>query len=161
MKQFKIIISIVMLIASVSILFNQLFTPQPIQIILETGQEIVTQGSDYFSLAQVLILITAAFLIGSTAIYLYFRSETEELLKALGQKREYDRKYEMVIPLLRGDERMVFKEILDNKGEMLQNALVLKTRLKKVKMTRILARLESKKLIVKERHGLTNRIKLK
>ena len=161
MKQFKVIMSVVILVASVSLMFNQLLMPQPIQIILETGQEVVTQESEYFSLAQVLVLITAAFLIGSTAIYLYFRSETEELLKALGQKRKHERKYEMVIPLLRSDERMVFKEILDNKGEMLQNALVLKTRIRKVKMTRILAGLESKNLIVKERHGLTNKIKLK
>ena len=161
MKQFNIIISVVILVASVSLLLNQLFTPQPIQIILETGQEIVTQNSGYFSLSQVLILITAAFLIGSTAIYLYFRSETDELLRVMGQKKEYDRKYEMVIPLLRGDEKMVFKEVLDNKGEMLQNALVLKTRLTKVKMTRVLASLERKNLIVKERHGLTNKIKLK
>ena len=50
---------------------------------------------------------------------------------------------------------------MDSKGQMLQNALVLKTSLSKVKMTRVLASLERKKLIVKERHGLTNRIKLK
>ena len=161
MKQFKIIISVVILVVSAVLLLIQLLTPQPIQIILETGQEIVTEGSEYFSLSQVLVLITAAFLIGSTAIYLYFRSETDELLKALGQKKEYDRKYEMVIPLLRGEESMVFREVLDNKGEMLQNKLVLKTRLNKVKMTRVLASLERKNLIVKERHGLTNRIRLK
>jgi uncharacterized membrane protein len=161
MARFRVVMSVVILVASVSILFNQLFAPQSIQIILETGQEIVTQEPEYFSLPQVLLLIASSFLIGSTAIYLYFRSETEELLKSLGHKREYGRKYEMVIPLLRGDERRVFQEILDSKGEMLQNALVLKTRLKKVKMTRILASLESKNLIVKERHGLTNRIRLR
>lgn len=160
MKQFKIIISIVILIASVSVVFNQLFTPQPIQIILETGQEIVTQTTEYFSMLQVLILISASFLIGSTAIYLYFKSETEDFLKSLGEKKEVEKKYEMVIPLLRGDERRVFREIIDAKGEMLQNALVLKTSLTKVKMTRVLASLEKKKLIMKERYGLTNKIKL-
>ena len=161
MEQFKVIISMVILIGSILVLFNQLLVPQPIQIILETGQEVVTQTSEYFSLMQVLILITASFLIGSTAIYLYFKSETEDFLKSLNQKREVDKRYEMVMPLLRGDERMVFQEIVDAKGEMLQNALVLKTRLKKVKMTRVLASLERKNLIVKERHGLTNKIKLK
>jgi uncharacterized membrane protein len=161
MAHFRIIVSIAVLIASVSILFTQLAVTQPIQIILETGQEVVTQDSSYFSLSQVLILIMSSFLIGSTAIYLYFKSETEELLKSLGQKREVNKKYEMVIPILRGDERMVFQKIIDNKGEMLQNALVLKTRLTKVKMTRVLAGLQNKNLIVKERHGLTNKIKLK
>jgi uncharacterized membrane protein len=44
---------------------------------------------------------------------------------------------------------------------MLQNALVLKTGMTKVKMTRVLSSLERKGLVLKERHGLTNRIKLK
>lgn len=161
MKYFKVVISIVILVVSMSILFNQLLMPQPIQIILETGQEVVTQTSEYFSLSQTLILIVSSFLIGSTAIYLYFKSETEDFLKNLGQKKEVEKKYEMVIPLLKGDEKRVFQEVISSKGEMLQNALVLKTSLTKVKMTRALASLEKKNLIVKERHGLTNRIKLK
>jgi uncharacterized membrane protein len=161
MKQYKVIMSVAVLVASITILINQLLVPQPIQIILETGQEIVSQSSEYFSLAQVLILISASFLIGSTSIYLYYKSETDELLRVLGQKRETGRKYEMVIPLLNGDEKKVFREVLDAKGEMLQNALVLKTSLSKVKMTRVLANLERKNLIIKQRHGLTNKIMLK
>jgi uncharacterized membrane protein len=161
MKQFKVIISIVILVLSLFLVINQLFTPQPIQIILETGQEVVTQTSEYFSISQVLILVAASFLIGSTAIYLYFKSETDEFLKSLSQKKKIENKYEMVIPLLKGDEKRVFQEIIDAKGEMLQNALVLKTAMTKVKMTRALASLENKNLILKERHGLTNKIKLK
>ncbi|MCX6814456.1 MAG: hypothetical protein NTY20_02300 [Candidatus Aenigmarchaeota archaeon] len=160
MKQFKVIISIVILVVSLFLVINQLFTPQPIQIILETGQEVVTQTSEYFSIFQVLTLIVASFLIGSTVIYLYFKSDTDEFLKSISQKK-IENKYEMVIPLLRGDEKRVFQEIIDAKGEMLQNALVLKTSMTKVKMTRALASLENKNLILKERHGLTNRIKLK
>jgi len=161
MAHLRIIASIAVLMASLSVLFSQMAVTQPIQIILETGQEVVTQDSGYFSLSQVLVLVMSSFLIGSTAIYLYFKSETEELLKSLGKKREGSRKYEIVIPMLRGDERVVFQEIIDNRGEMLQNALVLKTRLNKVKMTRVLAGLQKKNLIVKERHGLTNKIKLR
>jgi len=161
MKQFKVIISIVILVVSLFLIINQLFTPQPIQIILETGQEVVTQTSEYFSIFQVLVLVIASFLTGSTAIYLYFKSETDEFLKSLSQKKNIENKYEMVIPLLKGDEKKVFQEIIDAKGEMLQNALVLKTDMTKVRMTRTLASLESKNLILKERHGLTNKIKLK
>jgi uncharacterized membrane protein len=161
MGQFKVIISIVVLVVSLFLLISQLFTPQPLQIILETGQEIATQTSEYFSIYQVLVLVSASFLIGSTTIYLYFKSETEEFLKSLGSKKRVEGRYEMVIPLLRGDERRVFQEVMDVKGGMLQNALVLKTGLTKVRMTRALAGLEGKSLIVKERHGLTNRIRLK
>lgn len=161
MKQFKVIISIVILVVSLFLIINQLFTPQPLQIILETGQEVVTQTSEYFSISQVLILVIASFLTGSTAIYLYFKSETQEFLNSLVQKKSVENKYEMVIPLLKGDDKRVFQEIIDAKGEMLQNALVLKTSMTKVRMTRALASLQGKSLIIKERHGLTNRIKLK
>ena len=161
MEQFKVIISIVMLVVSLFLLISQLFTPQPLQIILETGQEVATQTSEYFSIYQVLMLVAASFLIGSTTIYLYFKSEAEEFLKSLGQKKKVESRYDMVFPLLKGDEKRVFHEVMDAKGEILQNALVLKTGLTKVRMTRALASLQSKNLIVKERHGLTNRIRLK
>jgi len=161
MEQYKVIMSIALLVASAAILFNQLLASQPIQIVLETGQVVDTQSSGYFSLLQALIIASASFLIGSTSIYLYFKSETEEFLKSLGKKNDSDKRYEMVLPLLRDEERTVFRHILDNRGEMLQNALVLKTSLSKVKMTRVLSSLERKNLVVKERHGLTNRIRLK
>jgi len=153
--------AIVILIASVLLLFNQLFTPQPIQIILETGQEVTTQSSDYFSLIQVLLLITSSFLIGSMTIYLFYNSDTDNMFKPINKQKGVERKYEIVIPLLKGDEKRIFQELIESKGEILQNALVLKSALSKVKIARILSSLENKNLIIKERHGLTNKIKLK
>ncbi len=161
MKQFKIIMAIVILTASILLLFSKLFTAQPIQIILETGQEVTTQSSDYFSLADVLLLITSSFLIGLTATYLFYNSDTKDVIKSFRQQKQPEKKYEMVIPLLKGDERKVFSELLNFNGEILQNELVLKSGLSKVKVTRILSSLENKNLIIKERHGLTNKIKLK
>jgi uncharacterized membrane protein len=161
MKNFKIIISVVILIASIILLFGKLFAPQPIQIILETGQEVTTVGSDYFSLTDAMLLVISSFLIGSVTIYLFYNSDTKDVIKSLRKGNRKKEKYEMVIPLLRREEREVFRELIDSNGEMLQNALVLKSGLSKVKMTRILSSLESKNLVVKERHGLTNKIKLK
>jgi uncharacterized membrane protein len=161
MQHFKIIISIVILVVSLFLLISQLFTPQPLQIILETGQEVVTQTSEYFSISQVLILVIASFLTGSTSIYLYFKAESDEFLKSFRQRNNIENKYQIITPLLKGDEKRVFQEIIDAKGEMLQNALVLKTCMTKVRMTRALASLQYKNLIIKERHGLTNKIKLK
>jgi len=160
MNQFKIIIAIVILTASIFLLFSRLFAPQPIQIILETGQEVTTQSSEYFSLADVLLLISSSFLIGSTATYLFYNSDTNGVIKSFGQKKKPVADYGMILPLLRGDERKVFSELIESDGEMLQNALVLKSGFSKVKMTRILSGLENKHLIVKERYGLTNKIKL-
>jgi len=161
MNQFKIIIAIVILTTSIFLLFSQLFRPQPIQIILETGQEVTTQSSDYFTLYDVLLLITYSFLVGLTATYLFYNSDTNEVIKSLKRNKGLEKSYEMIIPLLKGEEKKVFSEILNSNGEILQNSLVLKLRLSKVKITRILSGLENKQLIVKERHGLTNKIKLK
>jgi len=161
MKQFKIILSIVILVTSILLLFEKLFSPQPIQIILETGQELSTISSDYFSLTDAMLLIASSFLIGSVTIYLFYNSDTKEVIKSFRKEGGKGEKYGMVIPLLRSDERRVFQELINSNGEMLQNALVLKSGLSKVKMTRILSGLESKNLILKERHGLTNKIKLK
>lgn len=161
MGRFKIILAMAVVIASTVLLVDSLFRPSPIQIILETGQEVTSQSADYYPLGEVLMLVVASFLMGSSAIYLYYNSETPVLINSLRQKKKGDAKYDMVMPLLKGDERKVFAELLDSNGEMLQNALVLKTGLSKVKVTRVLAGLEKKNLVTKERYGLTNRVKLK
>ncbi|MCX6818216.1 MAG: hypothetical protein NTU57_05160 [Candidatus Aenigmarchaeota archaeon] len=161
MNRFKVILSIVILIVSVLLLFSKLFSSQPITIILETGQEVNTLTSDYFSLTDALLLIASSFLIGSVTIYLFYNSDTKEVIKSFRKENGMKERYGMVIPLLRKEERAVFQELVDSNGEMLQNALVLKSGMSKVKMTRVLSSLERKGLILKERHGLTNRIKLK
>ncbi|MFH1236785.1 MAG: hypothetical protein V1648_00055 [Candidatus Aenigmatarchaeota archaeon] len=161
MNRFKVILSIVILIVSVLLLFSKLFASQPITIILETGQEVNTLTSDYFSLTDALLLIASSFLIGSVTIYLFYNSDTKDVIKSFRRENGMKERYGMVIPLLRHDERNVFQNLVDANGEMLQNALVLKSGMSKVKMTRVLSSLERKGLILKERHGLTNRIKLK
>jgi len=159
MSRFTTILAAVILISSSVVLVNQLFTPVPIQIVLETGEEVVTQGSEYFSLTTVLVLLISAFLMGSMAVYLFFDSNAKELVRSL--KRKEKPQYDVVLPFLREEERAVFSLLRENKGELLQNAIVLKTGYSKVKVARIVARLERKNVVVKERHGLTNRIKVR
>jgi len=161
MSRFKVIMATVVLTASIVLLFSKLFTPQPVQIILESGQEISTQSSELFSLYDMMLMISCSFLIGSTAIYLFFTQGTRDVIKSIRKDGGAEKGYEMLIPLLKGDEKGVFLEILRSKGEILQNELVLKLRLSKVKVTRVLSSLERKNLILKERYGLTNKIKLK
>ena len=69
-------------------------------------------------------------------------------------------KFALVFPLLKEDERRVLIALKDSNGEMLQNQLVLRLDLSKVKVTRLLHSMEQKNLIVKDRNGLTNNIKL-
>ncbi|MBI5066429.1 hypothetical protein HZA97_09420 [Candidatus Woesearchaeota archaeon] len=155
MERFKTIISIILLTVSIFLLFNKLFSTQPIQIILETGQEVTTQNSDYFSLQDALLLTITSFLIGATSVFLYYSEETRKFIGKMIQKNP-DK--EFILPLLKEHEKTIYLEISKNNGEMLQNKIVQKTGLSKVKVARIIARLERKKLIRKERYGLTNKI---
>jgi len=159
------IISVALLIASLVILFVKLFSPQPIQIVLETGQEVTTQTPNYYTLSEVLLLIISSFLIGSITLYLFYNSDkiTNGLIKRKDNEagRDSQEKYKLVVPLLKKDEKVVFTALRNSNGVMLQNQLVLKTGLSKVAMTRALVKLERKNLIVKERYGLTNKVKIK
>ena len=162
MPRFKIFISIVILIASLVLLFDKLFTPQPIQITLQSGQEITTSAAEYFSLGEVLLLIISAFLIGTASTYLFYNSEREKEKKQdLHAPEPNVSVYEHILPLLKTDEKRAIAALLESNGEMQQNKLAAKLGVSKVKATRVLHGLQQKNLITKERHGLTNMVKLK
>ena len=170
----KIIFTIIILISSIIVLFDKLFTPLPIQIVLETGQEVTTQTSEYFSLGETILLIVCSFLIGGSVAYLYYNSEKIEvspddsasnsttLLPPAEKNREQIilEKYSPLLRLLKGDEQKLISLLIESQGQMLQNRLVLQLNLSKVKVARLLASLQQKNLITKERHGLTNSIRL-
>jgi uncharacterized membrane protein len=160
MPRFRILLSIVVLIASLVLLFDKLFTPQPIRITLESGQEVTTTSPEYFSIAEVLFLIVSAFLIGTCATYLFYNSDRSPRASPPKQAAASSATYDIILPLLKGDEKRVIAALREGQGEMLQNKLVAKLGLSKVKVTRLLVGLEHKRLISKERHGLTNLVKL-
>jgi len=169
MKQFTVIIAAVLLVSSIVLLVYMLFNPQPIQIILETGQEVTTKNPNYFTIGPVMILIICSFIIGASIMFLFYNADTTNALipnTKLSRQQEHPiehshASYDIIMPLLRDDEKKAVRIIRDNNGEILQNELVLKLGQSKVKTTRILASLERKEIIVKQRHGLTNHIKLK
>lgn len=67
----------------------------------------------------------------------------------------------LVLRLLTGDERLMFKAIMDSGGEALQKDLILKTRMSNAKVSRLLDKLAQKGVITKERYGSTNKVKIK
>jgi uncharacterized membrane protein len=54
----------------------------------------------------------------------------------------------------------MFLALRDAGGESLQKDLIEKTKMSNAKVTRVLDRLEDKGLIVKERHGMTNKVRI-
>jgi uncharacterized membrane protein len=62
---------------------------------------------------------------------------------------------------LEGDERDVFNTIIEENGMIFQSTLMEKTGLSKVKVTRVLDKLENKKLVERKRRGMTNVVVLR
>ena len=161
MAKFTILISIVLLAASLFLLIDKLFTPQPIQITLLSGQEITTSTAEYYAFTEVLLLISCAFLIGSAATYLFYNSDRAIKNQKQPASLKGQNEFTNILPLLKPDQRNVIRTLLEANGEMHQNKLSSKLNLSKVKTTRILYRLEHKNLITKERHGFTNMVRLR
>ena len=65
-----------------------------------------------------------------------------------------------LVRLLDEDERRMYLELRDHGGQMFQRDLVALRMFSKAKVTRVLDKLEAKGLVVREAHGMTNRVRL-
>jgi len=77
------------------------------------------------------------------------------------EKEDIAAKQYLTLRLLTGDERTMFKAVMDSGGEALQKDLILKTRMSNAKVSRLLDRLQVKGVVSKERFGSTNKIRIK
>ncbi len=66
----------------------------------------------------------------------------------------------LVLRLLTGDERAMFRAIVESGGEALQKDLIVKTKMSDAKVSRVLDKLVEKGVISKVRHGVTNKVKV-
>jgi uncharacterized membrane protein len=69
--------------------------------------------------------------------------------------------YQKVMSELAGDEKLVLEKIIEAQGTIFQSDLVDKSGFTKVKVTRILDKLEGKAIIERKRRGMTNVVILK
>ncbi len=65
-----------------------------------------------------------------------------------------------LVKLLDADEKRMYLELRDHGGEMYQRDIVALGTFSKAKVTRVLDKLEAKGLVVREAHGMTNRVRL-
>lgn len=105
----------------------------------------------YFSLAVVGILI----LVG---LFLIFSNPNEKVIIKEVEKKMKERKFD--ISGLNSEERKVFQFIQENKA-IFQAELIEKTEIGKIKMSRILDRLENRGLVERKRRGMNNIVVLK
>jgi len=101
-------------------------------------------------------------------LYLIFWSKEERIVTKIKTfKTQVEPKkitkdnYQKVMSTLTNDEKNVLLKIIESQGTIFQSDLVDKTKFTKVKVTRILDRLEGKGLIERKRRGMTNVIILK
>lgn len=75
-----------------------------------------------------------------------------------GVKKE---EWESIMRTLKDDEKKIYQAVLDSGGLILQGDLVEKTKISKVKVSRILDKLEIKDLVERRRRGMSNLVVLR
>ena len=81
-------------------------------------------------------------------------------MNLLRAKETKELKKDVIESMILPDEKIIIKELERNNGEMTQSDLVRRTNLSKVKVHRIVKRLESLGIVSKYPYGITNKIKL-
>ncbi|MEK6886328.1 MAG: MarR family transcriptional regulator [Nanoarchaeota archaeon] len=89
------------------------------------------------------------------------RIVTKTVKEQINPKNITKENYQKIISNLNVDEKAVFEKVIESDGTSFQSDLVDKTGFHKVKITRILDRLEGKGLIERKRRGMTNVVILK
>jgi len=100
-------------------------------------------------------------------LYLIFFGEEEKIvtkIKTFKQQVEPNKitkgNYKKIMGTLNGEEKTIFGKIIDSQGSVFQSDLV-DEKFNKVRVTRILDRLEGRGLIERKRRGMTNIVILK
>ncbi len=108
------------------------------------------------------------FFVVSIGLYLFFFGKEKQIttkIKILKQQIDPTRltkdNYQKIMAELSEEDSLIFEKIIEAQGTIFQSDLVDKTQLTKVKVTRILDKLEGRGLIERKRRGMTNVVILK
>jgi len=140
-----VIIGIAVLIGFIIYAFNKALT----EIVNDTcshGPECTMWTSINFQTNVSLGVMIAVILIG--AYFIFFAKEKSP--KVIHKEEKFDLKE------FTEDEKILLQEIINSEGTIFQSELTEKTGMNKVKITRILDRLEGKGKIERKRRGMTN-----
>ena len=159
-----IVIGIALLIGFIIFSFNRTMSAI-ISTSCSEGPSCVMWGGLKFQ-TNVSIAITVFIVI--VGLYLIFFGKEERIVTKIKKIKEQiepknlsKRNYQKIIEGLGEDEKLIFENILNSEGTIFQSEIVEKTQFNKVKVTRVLDRLEGKGLIERKRRGMTNIIILK
>jgi uncharacterized membrane protein len=105
---------------------------------------------------QVALGITAFIFIIGAYLAFFFREGS-----AVPMQKPTREQFAGVMKILSHDENAILEKLIEAEGAMFQSDLVEKAGMQKVKVTRLLDRLEGLKLIERKRRGMTNVVILK
>ena len=110
----------------------------------------------YIAIALIAIIVVIGL------VLLFVKEEKHIIIKKIREKQDKQpEKKNVDLSLLDKDEKMIINKIQENKGTIFQSELVEKSGFDKVKVTRILDRLDGKQVIQRMRRGMTNVVLLK
>jgi predicted transcriptional regulator len=145
------LLNIFVLICLLYILSSKLLWPSTLEITYVQGnQTIVEEIPDIFTYSDTVILVIAGVLFGASIVYLYITSRSAGVLKT-GQTI-----WEKRLRTLEGKEKEVYRLIKDRDGFIFQKELLEETAMPKSTLTVVLDRMEAKKLLKRERRGMSN-----
>lgn len=96
------------------------------------------------------------FVIGGFGVFLVYKSRQFEKIRT---SRKQD--FEKTLKQLDGDEKKVYELISSSDGVVFQSDIVEKTGFQKVKVTRLLDRMEHRGLVERRRRGMSNIVLIK
>jgi len=106
--------------------------------------------------------------VAAIGVYLVFFGKDERIITRIKTfRQQFEPKkitkenYKKFMAGLSVDEKIIFGKIVEAQGSVMQSKLMEKTPFKKVKITRLLDKLEGRGLIERKRRGMTNVVMLK
>lgn len=110
-----------------------------------------------------LFILIAALIAGIAAAYLFLaraQSAPPTISPAGGNPATGPDLENLAVRLLDGDERRLLRVIVEARGDILQRDLVRITAFSDAKVSRLLDRLQERGLVIRERQGMANRVRL-
>jgi len=156
-----IVLAVAAIVGVITFLFNRALNGI-VEASCTHGPECPMYGQIDFQTYISLGFIAMITLIGLYLIF--FGEERVEIIKKIrirSEKKAEEKDYGKVTKTMTSEEKKIFNLVLEAKGAIFQSELNEKSEFDKVKVTRILDRLEGQGLIERRRRGMTNVVILK
>lgn len=147
------VLALIVAIGSIALVALVLVLPFTMEHALE-GTQLLLWGS---------ILLIVTLIVGISLVYVYVSKSVPEGAAVEGPRpREevVEHGEEATLRLLPEDERAIYRRLVHEGGQVLQKDLRRMVPFSGPKLTRVLDRLERKGLVVRERRGMTNLVRL-